>query len=260
VTTVGASRHRWWNVDIADRIAVLTFTRPPSNWMSIAAMTELADALDEIAGRTSDVTVVVLTGGVDGYFIAHADLDDLASLGRGESVEGDPRAWRRALSTLESMPQPTVAAIDGQAWGGGCETALACTVRLGSERAHLGQPEVTVGVIPGAGGTQRLPRIVGPAVGAELCITGRVVHADEALHVGLLNAVLPTDGFLDHALQWCGQITRNPAAAVFAARRAVIDGLRLPLDEGLRLESRLFREVNASPEARTANAAFPRPG
>ena len=205
---------------------MLTFTRPPSNWMSIAAMTELADALDEIAGRTSDVTVVVLTGGVDGYFIAHADLDDLASLGRGESVEGDPRAWRRALSTLESMPQPTVAAIDGQAWGGGCETALACTVRLGSERAHLGQPEVTVGVIPGAGGTQRLPRIVGPAVGAELCITGRVLHADEALHVGLLNAVLPTDGFLDHALRWCGQITRNPAAAVFAAKRAVIDGLQ----------------------------------
>ena len=98
---------------------MLTFTRPPSNWMSIAAMTELADALDEIAGHTSDVTVVVLTGGVDGYFIAHADLDDLASLGRGESVEGDPRAWRRAFSMLESMPQPTVAAIDGQAWGGG---------------------------------------------------------------------------------------------------------------------------------------------
>ena len=110
------------------------------------------------------------------------------------------------------MPQPTVAAIDGQAWGGGCETALACTVRLGSERAHLGQPEVTVGLIPGAGGTQRLPRIVGPAVGAELCITGRVVHADEALRVGLLNAVLPTEGFLDHALRWCGQITRNPAS------------------------------------------------
>ena len=177
---------------------MLTFTRPPSNWISIAAMTELADALHEIAGRTSDVTVVVLTGGVDGYFIAHADLDDLASLGRGESVEGDPRAWRRALSTLESMPQPTVAAIDGQAWGGGCETALACTVRLGSERAHLGQPEVTVGLIPGAGGTQRLPRIAGPAVGAELCTIGRVLDADEALRVGLLNAVLPTDGQARH--------------------------------------------------------------
>jgi enoyl-CoA hydratase/carnithine racemase len=256
---VGTAHRRWWTVEVAERIAVLTFTRPPSNWMSIAAMTELADTLDEVAGRTSDATVVVLTGGVDGYFIAHADLDDLAALGRGEPVEGDPRAWRRAWASLESMPQPTVAAIDGQAWGGGCETALACTVRLGSQRAHLGQPEVTVGIIPGAGGTQRLPRIVRPAVGAELCLSGRVLQADEALRVGLLNAVLPTDGFLGHALEWCGRIASNPAGAVFAAKRAVVDGLRLPLDEGLRLEARLFREVNASADARAANVAVPRP-
>jgi enoyl-CoA hydratase len=170
----GTAHRRWWTVEVTERIAVLTFTRPNSNWMSIAAMTDLADTLDEVAGRTSDATVVVLTGGVDGYFIAHADVDDLAALGRGEPVEGDPRTWRRALATLESMPQPAVAAIDGQAWGGGCETALACTLRLGSQRAHLGQHEVTVGIIPGAGGTQRLPRIVGPAVGAQLCLSGRV--------------------------------------------------------------------------------------
>jgi enoyl-CoA hydratase/carnithine racemase len=250
---------RWWSVTVSDRVAVLTFTRPPANWMSLAAMTELADLLDDLAGRTEDVTVVVLTGGVEGYFIAHADLDDLAALGRGEPVEGDPRSWRRALAALESMPQPTVAAIDGQAWGGGCETALACTVRVGSERAHLGQPEVTVGIIPGAGGTQRLPRIVGPAVAAELCITGRIVQADEALRIGLLNAVLQTEGFLDHVDDWCAQITRNPAEAVFAAKRAVVDGFGLPLDDGLRLEARLFRDVNASPDARAANAAFPRP-
>jgi enoyl-CoA hydratase/carnithine racemase len=205
------------------------------------------------------VTVVVLTGGVDGYFIAHADLDDLAALGRGEPVEGDPRSWRRAMAALESMPQPTVAAIDGQAWGGGCETALACTIRLGSERAHLGQPEVTVGIIPGAGGTQRLPRIVGPAVAAELCLTGRIVQAHEALRIRLLNAVLPTEGYLDHVLEWCGEITRNPAKAVFAAKRAVVDGFGLPLDAGLRLEAGLFREVNTTPEARAANQAFLQP-
>jgi enoyl-CoA hydratase/carnithine racemase len=246
-------------VAIADGIAVLTFTRPPANWMTLAAMTELGDALDELAARTTDVTVVVLTGGVDGYFVAHADLDDLAALGRGETVEGDPRAWRSALSTLESMPQPTVAAVDGQAWGGGCEIALACTLRLGSERAHLAQPEVTVGIIPGAGGTQRLPRLVGPAVAAELCVTGRVLQADEALRVGLLNAVLPTDSFLDHVRRWCAQITRNPAGAVFAAKRAVVDGLRLALDDGLRLEARLFRELNTSPDARAANAGVSRP-
>jgi enoyl-CoA hydratase/carnithine racemase len=238
---------RWWTVDVADRIAVVTFVRPPKNWMSLAAMTELADLLPDLAARTDDVSVVVLTGGVDGYFIAHADLDDLAALGRGEAIEGDPRAWRRALAALESMPQPTVAAIDGQAWGGGCETALACTLRVGSERAHLGQPEVSVGIIPGAGGTQRLPRLVGPAVGAELCVTGRIVAAEEALRIGLLNAVLPTEGFLDEVRRWCGRITRNPAAAVFAAKRAVVDGLRLPLEDGLDLESRLFAQANASP-------------
>jgi enoyl-CoA hydratase/carnithine racemase len=227
--------------------------------MSLAAMTELADALDDLARRSDEITVVVLAGGVDGYFVAHADLDDLAAMGRGEPVEGDPRAWRRALATLESMPQPTVAAIDGQAWGGGCEIALACTLRLGSERAHLGQPEVTVGIIPGAGGTQRLSRLVGPAVAAELCLTGRVIRADEALRVGLLNAVLPTNGFADHARRWCGQITRNPAGAVFAAKQAVIEGLRLPLEDGLRLEARLFRELNASADAQAANARFARP-
>ena len=254
------AERRWWTVDVADGIAVATFVRPPSNWMSLAAMTELADLLEELAARTDDVSVVVLTGGVDGYFIAHADLDDLAALGRGEKVEGEPGAWRRALATLESMPQPTVAAIDGQAWGGGCETALACTMRVGSERAHLGQPEVSVGIIPGSGGTQRLPRLVGPAIGAELCLTGRIVKADEALRIGLLNTVLPTDGFLDEVRRWCGRITRNPPAAVFAAKRAVVDGLRLPLDDGLRLEGQLFAAANASPEASAGNASVTRPG
>jgi enoyl-CoA hydratase/carnithine racemase len=250
---------RWWKIEIADKVATLTFTRPPRNWMSLAAMTELADQLADLEGRTDEAAVVVLTGGVDGYFIAHADLDDLAVVGRGGHPEGDPTAWARALTALESMPQPTVAAIDGQAWGGGCETALACTLRVGSERAHLGQPEVSVGIIPGAGGTQRLPRLVGPGVGAELCLTGRIVHAEEALRIGLLNAVFPTEGFLDHVRHWCARITRNPAAAVFSAKRAVVDGLRLPLDEGLRLESRLFATANASPEALAANESVPRP-
>jgi enoyl-CoA hydratase len=227
--------------------------------MSLAAMTELAQLLDDVGTRTDEVTVVVLTGGVDRYFIAHADLDDLAALGRGEQIEGDPTAWRRALSTLESMPQPTVAAIDGQAWGGGCETALACTMRVGSQRAHLGQPEVSVGIIPGAGGTQRLPRLVGSGIGAELCLTGRIVDAEEALRIGLLNAILPSEQFLQEVRRWCGQLTRNPPAAVFAAKRAVVDGLRLPLDEGLRLEGQLFAAANASPEAGAANASVRRP-
>ena len=241
-------------------MAVLTFTRPPANWMDFVGMGELADHLAELAATPGDANVVMLTGGVDGYFIAHADLDDLAALAAGREVPGDPRSWGRALTLLESMPQPTVAAIDGQAWGGGCETALACTMRIASDRAHLGQPEIAVGIIPGAGGTQRLPRLVGPAVGAELCLSGRVVQADEAHRIGLVNAVLPAAGFRDAAIDWCQAIARHSQAAVFAAKRAVVDGFRLPLDEALRLEGRLFLELNAGEDAKARNAAVGRPG
>jgi len=248
-----------WTETRQGRVAVLTFTRPPRNWMNLLSMTELLGHLERLATEGDEVTVVMLTGGVDAYFIAHADLDDLAKLARGEDVGGDLGAWTKALHLLESMPQPTVAAIDGQAWGGGCETALACTMRIASERSHLGQPEVSVGIIPGAGGTQRLPRLVGSAVGAELCLSGRVIQADEALRIGLLNAVLPSQGFVDAAVQWCERVARNPASAVFAAKRAVVEGLRLPLEQGLQLEGQLFAAANASDEARELNAAIPRP-
>ncbi len=248
-----------WREDRHGKVAVLTFTRPPANWMNVRSMVELADHLERLSNLGEEVTVVMLTGGLDGYFIAHADLDDLAKLARGEDVGGDLSAWPRALALLENMPQPTVAAVDGQAWGGGCETTLACTLRIASERSHLGQPEVTVGIIPGAGGTQRLPRLVGAGVGAELCLSGRVLQADEALGIGLLNEVLPDQGFRDSAIAWCERIARNPASAVFAAKRAIVEGLRLPLEEGLRLEGGLFAETNASPEARQLNENVPRP-
>ncbi|MDG2112183.1 MAG: enoyl-CoA hydratase/isomerase family protein, partial [Actinomycetota bacterium] len=244
-----------WERTQIDGLAVLTFTRPPKNWMNLASMTELADLLDELASD-EDTTVVMLTGGVDGVFIAHADLDDLKLTAQGAVPEGDPDAWRRALERLGSMPQPTVAAIDGQAWGGGCETALACTMRIGSERAHLSLPEVSIGIIPGAGGTQRLPRLVGAAKGAELVLSGRRVFADEALAIGLLNTVLPAEGFVDAAVAWCERITRWPRSAVLSAKSAVVDGMSMPLEDGLRHEFRLFRELNASDEARRRNEAI----
>jgi enoyl-CoA hydratase len=244
-----------WGLEIIGRVAILTFHREPSNWMDLVSMGELADHLTDLAGRTDEVSVVMLTGGLDGYFIAHADLDDLAKLARGESVDGDLTSWFRALQLLESMPQPTVAAIDGQAWGGGCETSLACTMRIGSERAHLGQPEIVIGIIPGAGGTQRLPRLVGAAKGAELCLTGRVIQADEAERIGLLNAVLPTEGFREHAVAWCEAIAKHPPGAVFAAKRAVVEGFSKPLLEGLQLEGGLFIGLNASDDAKARNDA-----
>jgi enoyl-CoA hydratase len=237
-----------WSVDKQERIAVCTFTRPPRNFMSFAAMTELEQTLVGIASDDS-VSIVVLTGGVDGYFIAHADLDDLAKVGRGEPVEGDPLSWGRTLALLESMPQPTVAAINGQAHGGGSEISWACTMRVIAESGHMGQPEVVVGIIPGAGGTQRLPRLIGPGRAAELVLSGRVVRSEEAKELGLVEAVLPDGGFIDAVVDWLKPMASHPRSALVAAKKAIVEGLRMPLDEGLRLEGQLFVQLQTGSEA-----------
>jgi enoyl-CoA hydratase len=238
----------YWTLERSDTVGVAIFARPPRNLMSMAAMTELEQLVEEVA-TDAGIRVLVLTGGVPGYFVAHADVDDLAALGRGEPVEGDPGSWARTLAALGTMPQPVVAAIDGQAWGGGNELALACTVRVASDRAHFGQPEVAVGIIPGAGGTQRLPRLIGPGRAAELVLSGRIIEADEALRIGLVEVVLPHDRFLERVLEWVAPMARHDPVAVQAAKRALLDGIALPLDEGLRLEGRLFFECQMRPEA-----------
>ncbi len=238
----------FWSIDRRGPIAVCTFNRPPRNFMSFAAMTELEGALGELA-QDDSISVVVLTGGVDGYFIAHADLDDLTRVGRGEPVEGDPTSWFRTLALLESMPQPTVAAINGQAHGGGSELSWACTLRLISASGHMGQPEVIVGIIPGAGGTQRLPRLIGSGAAADLILSGRVVQAEEAFAMRMVNAVLPDEDFLDHVIEWLQPIVRNPRSSLVAAKKAIVDGMRLPLDEGLRLEGQLFIQLQTGAEA-----------
>jgi enoyl-CoA hydratase/carnithine racemase len=230
-----------------DRIAVVTFDRPPRNLMSMAAMTELEGVLGALA-TDDDINVVVITGGVPGYFVAHADLDDLSAMGRGEQVEGDPASWGRTLALIESMPQPVIAAVNGQAWGGGCELSLACTLRIAARSAHFGQPEVAVGIIPGAGGTQRLPRLIGAGRAATIILSARIIDATEAERIGLVDVVLPDEGFIDAAIEWAEAIATKPRPAVVAAKRAIIEGLRLPLDEGLRLEGELFIECQIRPD------------
>lgn len=237
----------YFSLEHRDRTAVLTFDRPPRNLMSMAAMSELESRLTTLADR-STTNVIVLTGGVPGYFVAHADLDDLAALGRGDEVEGDPGSWHRVCALLESIPQPVVAAVNGQAWGGGCEIALACTLRAAAASAHFGQPEVAVGIIPGSGGTQRLPRLIGAGRAAQLVLSARIIDAVEAERIGLVETVLPDEGFLDHVLEWVEPIASKPRAAVFAAKKAIIEGLRLPLDQGLRLEGELFIACQIAPE------------
>jgi enoyl-CoA hydratase len=244
-----------WSLERRDAIAIATFTRPPRNLMSMAAMSEL-ESLTETVAADDTVNVLVVTGGVPGYFVAHADLDDLTKLGRGQPVDGDPLSWGRTFARFASMPQPVVAAVNGQAWGGGCELALACQLRVASESAHFSQPEVTVGIIPGAGGTQRLPRLVGPGRAADLVLSGRAIDAEEALRIGLVEAVLPDDDFLGRVRSWVRPIAEKPRHALVAAKRALVDGAQLPLDDALRLEGRLFLECQTNAETLALEERF----
>ncbi len=237
-----------WELRTADRVAVVTFRRPPRNFMSFDDMGKLLDLLRAVAEDVG-VDVVVLTSGVPGYFVAHADLEDVVALGTGGPASGDPHAWYHTLRLIETMPQPVVAAVNGQAWGGGCELCLACSIRIASESAHFGQPEVKLGLVPGAGGTQRLARLIGLSRAADLVLSGRAISSAEALATGLVSAILPDEGFTEAAVAWArARLAAQPRAALVAAKRALIEGSRLAFEDGLRLEGRLFATLMTDPE------------
>ena len=221
--------------------------------MTFTSMIELGDALEEIAATTEQVKVVMLTGGIDGVFIDHAELTDLARASLGRATEQELGSWARAERLLEEIPQPTIASIDGLASGGGNEIALTCTLRIASQRAQLQQPEAAVGIIPGGGGSVRLARLAGPGIAAEAILTGRAFSAQEALRAGWINAVLPTDDFTRHALAWAAAIAQNSGPALNAAKKSVVFGARLPFADALKLERQLFTHLTAT--SQTLNPA-----
>jgi enoyl-CoA hydratase len=235
-----------WAVERYGALTVLAFSRPPGNLVDFASMIELGDLLEGFAVRTDRINVVLLTSAVDNVFIDQAELSDLARAGERRVTPQEADSWTRALRLLEDIPQPTIAAINGLASGGGNELALSCTVRVGSERARLQQPEITVGLIPGGGGSVRLPRLVGTGIAAEALLTGRVYSADEALRAGWINAILPADGFNEHATHWAATIARNTAPALAAAKKSIVAGARLPYPDAISLEHELFTQLAAT--------------
>jgi enoyl-CoA hydratase/carnithine racemase len=237
-----------WHLEQNDRVAVLSYLHPPRNLMTFADMTELEVLVQKVAADDS-VTLLVIASDLPDYFVAHGDLDDLLRLGRGEPFAGDAGSWPRTLALFEDMPQVVIAAINGQAWGGGLELTLACTLRVAGPNAHLALCEVGLGLIPGGGGTQRLPRIIGPGRAAEMILTTRAVRAEEALHIGLVQAVLPDAPFLDAVLDWVAPIAARPPDALRAAKRALLGAAALPLAEGLALEGSLVGPLLANPDA-----------
>ena len=221
-------------MEIEDRVAVITFTDSQDASLSLDAVSELADLLDTASAPGEEVSVVALTG-TNGGFVPDLDRDELARRSEGEGVSGDGLAWHRVTSALASLRQPTVAAVDGHAPGGGCLLALACTFRIGSERSVFGPVELNFGIV-GTDSSAHLVRLVGATIGAELLLTRRETDAATAKQIGLISEVLPSKGFDAQARQWCQRIAALPPATVFAVKQAVEGSASASRDEVLGLQ------------------------
>jgi len=242
-------------IEIADRILTATVNRPEKMNALNSALLEELDAAAVRARSDDAVGAMIVTGAGPKAFIAGADISELATMtpvaGRAHALRG-----QAVFSRLESLGKPVIAAINGFALGGGCELALACTLRVASENARLGQPEVKLGILPGYGGSQRLARIVGEGRAMEICLTGDPISAAEAYRIGLVNRVVPAGEALGAARELAGKILANAPLAVAFTMDAIHNGLDLPLEDGLELEATLFGVCASTDDMREGMQAF----
>jgi enoyl-CoA hydratase len=239
----------------SDAYAVVTLNRPKvMNALNRALFTDLEDAFTTLAGD-STVRAIILTGAGDKAFAAGADISELATL---SATDGQQLARRGqgVFRRIETCGKPVIAAIQGFALGGGCELAMACTIRIASERARLGQPEVKLGLVPGYGGTQRLPRLVGKGAALKLLLTGDMVGAEEAFRIGLVDEVVPAEALMPRAETLARAIAQQAPLAITGCLRAVEGGYDLPIDAGLELEASLFGLACATEDKAEGTRAF----
>jgi enoyl-CoA hydratase len=246
-------QHILWEVN--DRIGFLTVNRPEvRNALNRAAVEEIDRAV-EAAAEDPGVGVLVLTGAGDKAFVAGADIKELAEQA---PIEGREYALRgqRVFSRLETLGKPSIAAVNGFALGGGCELAMACTMRIASTKAKFGQPEVNLGLIPGYGGTQRLGRLVGKGLAMDLVLSGRLIDAEEAMRIGLVSRITAPDELLPAAREIAAALLGKGPVALRFAIEAVQRGLEMPLEEALHLEATLFGLACASEDMKEGTRAF----
>jgi enoyl-CoA hydratase len=246
--------YQFLTFDVADRIATITVNRPDKlNALNDAVMKELGAAIDEAIAR-DDVGGVLLTG-AGRAFVAGADISEMVdepALAMKARAERGQRTFRR----FETSPKPTVAAVNGFALGGGCELAMACHIRIASESAKFGQPEVKLGILPGYGGTQRLPRLVGKGRALQLLMTGEMIDAAEAYRIGLVNRVVAGADLMSSARSMLGTIIAQGPLAVALCIDAVDRGLEIPLDDAIALEASYFGMLAASVDKAEGMRAF----
>jgi enoyl-CoA hydratase len=241
-------------LEVADGIGTIRLSRPPMNALNITIQEELRAAASA-ASVDDGVRAVVVYGG-EKVFAAGADIKEMADMSYVQ-MAARAVALSSAFDSVARIPKPVVAAVTGYALGGGCELALACDWRVCSADAKLGQPEINLGVIPGAGGTQRLPRLIGPARAKEIIMSGRFVGAEEALRIGLVDKVVDSPAEVyDAAVAMVKPYTSGPAAALRAAKLAVDGGLEMDIASGLAWESQVFAALFATDDKREGMAAF----
>jgi len=234
-------------------IGTIRLDRPPMNALNAQVQGELHEAANEASGR-ADVRAVVIYGG-EKVFAAGADIKEMVTADYAAMVQR-AAPLQAAFDALARIPKPTVAAIAGYALGGGCELALTADFRVCGDNAKLGQPEILLGIIPGAGGTQRLPRLIGPSRAKDLVYSGRFVGAEEALAIGLVDKVVAPDDVYSGAVEMVSRYVNGPALALRAAKAAIDGGLDGDLASGLRLETQLFTGLFATEDRAIGMASF----
>jgi enoyl-CoA hydratase/carnithine racemase len=240
-------------LEVAEGVGTIRLSRPPMN----ALNTQVQDELRAVAGeatRRSDVRAVVIYGG-EKVFAAGADIKEFAVTGYTQMLER-AEALTGSFTAIARIPKPVIAAVTGYALGGGCELALTADFRVCGDNAKLGQPEILLGLIPGAGGTQRLTRLVGPAKAKDLIYSGRFVDAQEALAIGLVDKVVAPDEVYSASVAWAKTFVNGPAYALRSAKAAIDGGLDGDLESGLRLESQLFAGLFATEDKKIGVDSF----
>jgi enoyl-CoA hydratase len=240
-------------LEVEEGIGTIRLDRPPMNALNVAVQEELRAAAAEAAQRR-DVAAVVVYGG-EKVFAAGADVKEMADMSYTAMVDRSG-ALQSSFTAIARIPKPVVAAITGYALGGGCELALCADFRVCADDARLGQPEMLLGVIPGAGGTQRLPRLVGPSRAKEIIFSGRMVGAEEALRIGLVDRVVPAAEVYAAAREMVGRYVGGPAYALRAAKEAVDRGIETDLDSGLEIERLQFAGLFATADMRAGMTSF----
>jgi enoyl-CoA hydratase/carnithine racemase len=240
-------------LEVAEGIGTIRLDRPPMNALNIAVQEELREVAHAVTYDDA-IRAVVLYGG-EKVFAAGADIKEMAAMDYA-TMAGRAGALTGALDLIARIPKPVVAAVTGYALGGGCELALTADWRVAADNAKLGQPEIMLGVIPGAGGTQRLARLVGPAKAKDLVFTGRHVDAQEALAIGLVDRVVPAAEVYEAALAMVRPFVNGPAQALRAAKLAIDGGLELDLASGLQWEAQLFAALFGTADRTEGMNAF----